>query len=208
MNNAEGNESKDSQAQHAAGSPIRKPETETAHVKVQDAAAAASGLQAAVLGQGSKAVGGERQGADLRPGPLGMTAHHPRGADVFNDDSLDDTVDTDGKNRDAKREMEMREHDPDAVVTTNATLVNFVGEHGDGLGGFDSRLGGYGLLLALERGYRLVDTGMVAPQVTEVEEKLRFEARDPKGHTLRGRRHYALNHLRPSRLFELQPREK
>lgn len=94
--------------------------------------------------------------------------------------------------------------EPDSVINSNATPVNFVPEPGDGLGGFDSRPGRNGVLLALERGCRLVDRGMVAPTVPEVEDKVRFEARDAHGHTLRGRKHYALNHLRPSRLFELE----
>jgi hypothetical protein len=104
--------------------------------------------------------------------------------------------------------MEMRERDPDSVIISNATLVNYVREPGDGLGGFDSRPGRNGLLLALERGYRMIDKGMVAPQVTDVEHRLQFEEHDPHGHTLRGRKHYALNHMRPSRLIELQRGDK
>lgn len=206
MSNAEGNESQDKQTDRAAASPVKKPETETAHIKLQDAAKAASGQEAG-LGQTS-AGSFSKADAAATPGPLGATSHHPRGLDVLNDESLDDTVDTDGKNRDAKRYMEMREREPDAVVTTNATRVNFVGEMGDGLGGFDSRPARNGLLLALERGYRMVDKGMVAPALREVVEKLRFDGRDPQGHPLRGRKHYALNHMRPSRLIELERGDK
>ncbi|WP_235025200.1 DUF3005 domain-containing protein [Caballeronia terrestris] len=203
MSNAKNDETQDKQAQRAADSPIKKPETETAHVKLQDAAKAASGQEAG-LGQAS----GERPSKPAAAADTKAGFHHPIGLDVLNDGSLDDTVDTDGKNRDAKREMEMREREPDAIITSNATLVNFVGEMGDGLGGFDSRPARNGLLLALERGYLMIDKGMVAPPVREIEGKLRFEGRDPHGHTLRGRKHYALNHMRPSRLIELQRREK
>ncbi|SAL66464.1 DUF3005 domain-containing protein [Caballeronia telluris] len=207
MNNAESNEPKDKQAQRAGESPVKVPETETAHLKVEDAAKAASGQEAG-LGQ-ARGSGASKSGdAGVSGGPLGLTTRHPVGQDVLNDESLDDTVDTDGKNRDAKRDMEMREREPDSVITSNATLVNYVGEPGDGLGGFDSRPGRNGLLLALEHGYRMIDKGMVAPQVTEVEHRQQFEARDPHGHTLRGRKHYALNHMRPSRLIELQRRDK
>jgi hypothetical protein len=200
MNNAEGNEPKDKQTQRAGESPVKIPAAETAHLNVQDAAKAASGQEAG-LGQ-ARASGASDPDND------GLMARHPVGQDVLNDGSLDDTVDTDGKNRDAKRDMELRERDPDSVIISNATLVNYVGEPGDGLGGFDSRPARNGLLLALERGYRMIDRGMVAPAVREVVERLQFEARDPHGHTLRGRKHYALNHMRPSRLIELERGDK
>jgi hypothetical protein len=207
MNNAESNEPKDTQAQRAGESPVKVPETETAHVKVQDAVKAASGQEAG-LGQPGGSGASKSGYAGTADGPLGLTTGHPVGQDVLNDGSLDDTVDTDGKNRDAKRDMEMRERDPDSVIISNATLVNYVREPGDGLGGFDSRPGRNGLLLALERGYRMIDKGLVAPQVTDVEHRLQFEEHDPHGHTLRGRKHYALNHMRPSRLIELQRGDK
>lgn len=207
MNNAEGNEPKDKQAQRASESPIKVPATETAHVKAEDAAKAASGQEAG-LGQAGGPGTSKSGGAGMSERPHGLTARHPVGQDVLNDESLDNTVDTDGKNRDAKRDVEMREREPDSVITSNATLENSVRESGDGLGGFDSRPGRNGLLLALEHGYRMIDKGMLAPQVTEVEHRQQFEARDPHGHTLRGRKHYALNHMRPSRLIELQRRDK
>ncbi|SAK64012.1 hypothetical protein AWB80_02957 [Caballeronia pedi] len=150
----------------------------------------------------SNAEGKEPQG--MHVGPQGHYEKSPRGVDVANDDGPDDTVDADMKSIHARREAEMRAREPDAVINSNATSVNYVAEPGDGLGGFDSRPGRNGVLLALERGYRLIDRGMVAPTVPEVEDKLRFQGRDPHGHTLRGRKHYALNHLRPSRLFELE----
>ncbi len=121
---------------------------------------------------------------------------------MLNDDTLDDTVDADGKNVQAQRYDQMMETEPDAVINNNATPVNYVSPD-DGLSGFDSRLGRNGLLLMLERGYRMIDRGMVAPTVLEVEAKWEYEGRDPQGHALRGRKHYALNHLRPSRLFEI-----
>jgi Protein of unknown function (DUF3005) len=193
MNTSEHNEPQEKQAQHAADSPLKKPETETAHAHPDDVAKAAAQNDSGGTG------GSEQRRHDTR---------HARGIDVADDDTLDDTVDTDGKNLDAKRDEEMLEHEPDAVVGVNATLVNHVSEQGDGLGGFDSRPGRNGLLLALGKGYSVIDRGMVPPPEAGIDEKLRFDGRDPQGHVLRGRRHYALNHMRPSRLIELTGRNK
>ncbi|MFM0326866.1 DUF3005 domain-containing protein [Caballeronia glebae] len=200
MNNAEGNDPQDKQKGQVADSPIKTPAAETAHVKMSDANKAASGGEAHA-GAGAKTQA-TKEG--LHVGPQGLYEKSPRGVDVANDDGLDDTVDADAKSIHARREAEMRARDPDSVINSNATTVNFVPEPGDGLGGFDSRPGRNGVLLALGRGYRLIDRGMVAPTVPEVEDKVRFEGRDAHGHTLRGRKHYALNHLRPSRLFEIE----
>jgi hypothetical protein len=204
MNNAESNQTQtqEKQKDQVAESPIKTPAAETAHVKMSDATKAASGGEAHA-GAGA-AVKTERTKEGMHVGPQGFYEKPPRGVDVANDDGLDDTVDADAKSIHARREEEMLAREPDTVINSNATTVNFVPEPGDGLGGFDSRPGRNGVLLALERGYHLIDRGMVAPTVPEVEDKVRFEARDAHGHTLRGRKHYALNHLRPSRLFELK----
>ncbi|SAL65331.1 2-oxoglutarate dehydrogenase [Caballeronia peredens] len=199
MNNAEGNEPQDKQTDRAAESPVKTPAAETAHIKMSDAQAAAGGVA-----QAGANVRTETTKDGMHIGPQGLYEKPPRGVDVVNDDGPDDTVDADAKSIHARREAEMRARDPDSVINSNATRVNYVPEPGDGLGGFDSRPARNGVLLALERGYRLIDRGMVAPTVPEVEEKVRFEGRDAHGHTLRGRKHFALNHLRPSRLFELE----
>lgn len=200
MNNAEGNEPQGKQTDRTADSPVKTPGAETAHIKMSDAAKASAG------GEAHAAAGAKSGGAqpNVHVGPMGTAEPHPRGIDVANDGTLDDTVDADGKSIQAKRYDDMRQHDPDAVINSNATRVNFVREPGDGLGGFDSRPGRNGILLALERGYRVIDRGMVPPDIPEVEDKLRFEGRDAHGHALRGRKHYALNHMRPSRLFEIE----
>jgi hypothetical protein len=200
MNNAESNESQDKQTDRVADSPIKTPAQETAHVSMSDANKAAAGGEAHA-GAGAMT---ERTKEGMHVGPQGVYEKSPRGADVANDDGLDDTVDADMKNIHAQREAEMLAREPDSVINSNATLVNHVPEPGDGLGGFDSRPARNGVLLALERGWRVIDRGMVAPTVPEVEDKVRYEGRDPHGHTLRGRKHYALNHLRPSRLIELE----
>jgi hypothetical protein len=201
MNHAGSNESQDKQKDRTAESPIKTPAAETAHVSMSDANKAAAGAEAHA---GAHAKTPIPQSADTTIGPEGERERRPRGADVVNDDTLDDTVDADGKSRDAQRETEMLARDPDRVIANNATSVNYVPTPSDGLGGFDSRPARNGVLLMLERGYRMIDRGMVAPMKAEVDERLLYEGRDAHGHALRGRKHYALNHLRPARLFEIE----
>jgi hypothetical protein len=203
MNNGQSNESQDKQSERAADSPLKKPETETAHAKPSDVAKAAAGQEAG-LGGGSS----QRAESLEHTGPRGETNLTHRAMDVLNDDTLDDTVDADGKSRDAAADTELIERNPDAFIGVDATLVNSVGEQGDGLGGFDSRPGRNGLLLRLERGYSLLDRGMVAPSVAAIESERDYQTRDAHGNTLRGRRHFAVNHMHPSRLFEIQKRDK
>lgn len=204
MNNAQNNESQDKQTQRAADSPLKKPETETAKAKPGDVAAAAQGREAG-LGQ---AGGGTSDLSLEHAGPVGKTNIEHQAMDVLNDGTLDDTVDADGKNRDASRDEAMLEYNPNAYVGVDATLVNSRFEQGDGLGGFDSRPARNGLALALEEGFSVVDKGMVAPDVEEVERQYEFVERDPHGYNLRGRKHFAVNHVRPSRLIEIQRREE
>ena len=204
MNNAQNNESQDKQVQRAADSPLKKPETETAKAKPGDVAAAAQGREAG-LGQSSHST------PDVsleHSGPLGKTDETHQAMDVLNDDTLDDTVDADGKNRDASRDESMLKSTPNAFIGVNASTVNSRFEQGDGLGGFDSRPARNGLALALEDGFSVVDKGMIAPDAEEVERQYEFVERDPHGYNLRGRRHFAINHVRPSRLIEIQRREK
>ncbi|MEA3090009.1 MAG: hypothetical protein QOJ04_1351 [Caballeronia sp.] len=208
MNNAQNNESQDKQAQRAADSPLKKPETETAKAKPGDVAAAAEGREAGLQAGPGQAGGNTPDSSLENAGPLGETNVTRQAMDVLNDHTLDDTVDADGKNRDASRDEAMLEHNPDAFVGVNASLVNSHYEQGDGLGGFDSRPARNGLALALEEGFSVVDKGMIAPDVEEVERQYEFVERDPHGYNLRGRRHFAINHVRPSRLIEIQRREK
>ncbi|WP_248323118.1 DUF3005 domain-containing protein [Caballeronia sp. Sq4a] len=198
MNNAESNEPQHRQTGRAADSPIKTPSTETAHIRMSDAQAAESGRDARPQSP---------QSPQAEPPAAAVTdaaQRRPRGVDVLNDDTLDDTVDTDAKNIHAKREAEMLAREPDAVIFSNATLSNHVPEASGVLAGFDSRPGQKGFALAVANGYRVIDRGMVAPAVPDVEEHLRFVARDAHGHTLEGRTHYALNHLRPSRLIVIE----
>lgn len=200
MNNAQNNESQDKQTERAADSPLKKPETETAHAQTSDVAKAADGQQAGAGGAG----GAQREGPPETTDPLSRINVGHRAIDVLNDDTLDDTVDADGKNRDAAADEALLERNPNAFVGVNASWDNHGFEQGDGFGGFDSRNGRNGLLLKLEKGYHMVDRGMVAPSVDALEVEQLSAARDPHSLPLRGRRHFAINLVRPSRLIEIQ----
>jgi hypothetical protein len=203
MNHPQNNESQDKQTERAADSPLKKPETETAHANTGDVAAAAENNQA-----GPRQDGETRNASNDEGGPiseLNLTRHT---IDVLNDDSLDDTVDADSKNHDAAKDEYLIEENPNAFVGVNASLVNSHFEQGDGLGGFDSRPARNGLALKLEKGFSVVDKGMIAPDAEAVERQYDFVDRDARGDTLRGRKHFAVNHVRPSRLIEIQRREK
>lgn len=142
---------------------------------------------------------GKPQDASRAPGTGG-----PSSAELHNDRTHDSTVDTDGKNLEAARLAGHSPIGPDEITTSNATLVNSVPESKDGLGGFDSRVGGNRPLLALEPGYEVIDKGMIAPQST-YDADHQFDDPHPLGNRQdRGRIHYALNHMRPTRLIELQ----
>lgn len=127
----------------------------------------------------------------------------PSTTELHNDRTHDSTVDTDGKNLEAARIAGHSPISPDEITTSNATLVNSVPEAQDGMAGFDSRVGGNHLLLALEPGYTVIDKGMVEPQGVESEEDQFDEPRPIRSRRERGRIHYALNHLRPTRVIEL-----
>lgn len=130
-------------------------------------------------------------------------AARPSTAELHNDRTHDSTVDTDGKNREAAR---IASHSPiavDEIITSNATLCNSVPEAHDGMAGFDSRVGGNHLLLALEPGYTVIDKGMIEPQGAYSADHQFDDPRPVGSHSERGRSHYALNHLRPTRVIEL-----
>src|SRR6266702_2761859 len=91
----------------------------------------------------------------------------------------------------------------DEITTSNATLSNSVPVAHDGMAGFDSRVGGNHLLLALEPGYTVIDKGMVEPQGASSADHQFDDPRPVGSRAERGRIHYALNHLRPTRVIEL-----
>jgi hypothetical protein len=136
----------------------------------------------------------------FQPGPLGMTSQRPHSVDMNNDGSFDSTVDTDGKYREAARLASGKPISPDEVTGSEATLDNNVPEAGDGLAGFDSRVGGTKLLLALKPGYGVVDKGVQLVQIPylPMHGKMRRAPNDIDWE-------WELQHLRATRVFEIQP---
>jgi hypothetical protein len=93
---------------------------------------------------------------------------------------------------------------PDEETMSNASHDTSVPESPDGLAGFDSRLGAHRVLFALQPGYEVVDRGMAEPAMPDEAD---WETNDPLAPEPRrspGRIHYSLNHLRPTRIVELQ----
>ncbi|MFP3558395.1 DUF3005 domain-containing protein [Paraburkholderia sp. SIMBA_049] len=128
-----------------------------------------------------------------------------RSAEMHNDRTHDSTVDTDSKNHEAARIAGHAPIGPDEITTSNASLVNSVPDNPYAeLAGFDSRIGGNHLLLALEPGYRVIDKGMTAPEPVERFDDRFHEAKTQAGQRTRGRVHFALNHQRPTRVIELE----
>jgi hypothetical protein len=93
---------------------------------------------------------------------------------------------------------------PDEVTTSDATLDTSMPEAGDGLAGFDSRKGGHHLLFALQPGYEVLDKGMTAPEPPHDFDWQFVDPRAPGERRSPGRLHFSLNHLRPTRIVELQ----
>jgi hypothetical protein len=79
----------------------------------------------------------------------------PAGIDVDNDYSSDSTVDTDGKDHDAKRLGRLE----DSEVVSNATLANSTPTPPQGLAGIDSRHGGNSPGVLAEDGKQVVVLG-------------------------------------------------
>jgi hypothetical protein len=128
-----------------------------------------------------------------------------RSTEMHNERTHDSTVDTDSKNHEAARIAGHAPIGPDEITTSNASLVNSVPDNPFAeVAGFDSRVGGNHLLLALEPGYRVIDKGMKAPEPVEHFDDRFHESRTHEGDRLRGRMHYALNHQRPTRVIELE----
>ncbi|WP_322032896.1 DUF3005 domain-containing protein [Paraburkholderia sp. J76] len=134
---------------------------------------------------------------------VSASTSRPRSAELHNDRTHDSSVDTDGKNREAARLAGEGCISPDEVTTSNATLVNSVPEASDGLAGFDSRKDVHRLPIALESGYEVVDLGMSEPEEPGDVDGQRNAAREPGARRSPGRLHFALNHLRPTRIIEL-----
>ncbi|WP_415767792.1 DUF3005 domain-containing protein [Paraburkholderia sp. J69-1] len=127
----------------------------------------------------------------------------PHSAESHNDRTHDSTVDTDGKNREAARLAGAGAIGPDEVTTSNASLDDSVPESGDGLAGFDSRGLAHRMPFFPQADFEAVDLGMSAPATREASEDQFAGSSDVPQRRSPGRLHFAINHLRPSRIFEL-----
>ncbi|AJY17011.1 MULTISPECIES: DUF3005 domain-containing protein [Burkholderia] len=125
----------------------------------------------------------------------------PRSIELDNDDTLDSTVDTDGKHREAARLAGGGPFSPDQITRSNASLVNAMPEAGDGLAGFDSRPGGNHPAFALRAGYVLVEKGFDAPAAV---------GDDTFGavHRMYGSVYGPGHDRRPGRVIELAPADR
>ncbi|WP_310630388.1 DUF3005 domain-containing protein [Paraburkholderia sp.] len=128
----------------------------------------------------------------------------PRSAELHNDRTHDSTVDTDGKNREAARLAGAGAIGPDEITTSNATLDNSMPEANDGFAGFDSRSGAHRHPFATQADFEAVDKGMAPPETTLDAERQFAEPGERGARRSPGRIHYAINHLRPTRIIELQ----
>lgn len=138
-----------------------------------------------------------------RPAAMPAPTALPRSAESHNDRTHDSTVDTDGKNREAARLAGASPIGPDEVTTSNASLDNSVPESTDGLAGFDSRGLAHRMPFAMQTDFEAVDLGMTAPEVPYELEAQLADSNVPAQRRSPGRLHYAMNHLRPTRIFEL-----
>lgn len=93
---------------------------------------------------------------------------------------------------------------PDEETTSDASLDTSVPEARDGIAGFDSRTGGHRLLFALQPGYEVVDKGMAEPLMPYDVDWQFQDPRPPGQRRSPGRIHYSLNHMRPTRIVQLQ----
>lgn len=137
-----------------------------------------------------------------RPTAMQGKEMRPRSAELHNDRTHDSTVDTDGKNREAARLAGKGLIGPDEVITSNASLDNSVPVAPDGLAGFDSRGLAHRMPFAPGTGFEAVDLGMAAPQLPYDDWQF-ADPREPGRRRSPGRIHYAMNHMRPTRVVEL-----
>ncbi|MDR5851983.1 DUF3005 domain-containing protein [Caballeronia sp. LZ003] len=163
MNNAESNPTKSQQKEIQARTPSETPATETARAdpqvmenehagKESPPASYANGESDPLPGIDLDSV--TTQSAD----PIERAKSRVVSVDNANMEASDDTVDTDGKGLEAKRDLSPQH---DNVIGTNATLVNNVPAPASGLGGIDSRAEGNRPVIHLREGWTMVYHGCV-----------------------------------------------
>jgi Protein of unknown function (DUF3005) len=165
MNNAESNPTQSQQRNIQARTPSETPATETARADPAVMAKDHVGADAPPASyQTGPANRNPQPSIDLNastsasPDPLERAKSRTVSVDNANMEASDDTVDTDGKGLEAKRDLPLQH---DNVVGTNATLVNNVPAPAKGLGGIDSRPQGYRPSIQLRAGWAMYYHGCV-----------------------------------------------
>jgi hypothetical protein len=174
MNNAEQNQTQAEQKREAAESPAKGPAEDTSAIQSPDIHKAANQPTRDKGNRPSEqSAPDDTLSEDDLPRDHAPTSDFdevkPRSVDHYNTGATDDTVDTDGKNREAQLDPSpMR----DNVIANNPTLDNNVPVPAFGLGGFDSRQGGNEPPIATRPGSHVVSKGTVTG----------IESPDPRAH--------------------------
>ncbi|CAB3806594.1 DUF3005 domain-containing protein [Pararobbsia alpina] len=183
MQNAESNPGQAQQNEIAARSPAHTPAAGSAS---PDAATLAKEFGSSTTASSAEPTFGPKTSNPLPPvdleaqtsdskDPLERARSRIVSVDVANTGSTDNTVDTDGKALEAKRNLPAWH---DNVLTSNATVENNVPAPATGLGGVDSRAGGNLPLVAARPGWRVVHCGTVYKDEmngSRAEQVIRFE---------------------------------
>ncbi|MGI4862240.1 MAG: DUF3005 domain-containing protein [Janthinobacterium lividum] len=227
MSTAESNVPRKEQEEQARQSPMKRPETETANAQPEDIGHAAredAGRSApADASVGQSAYGHEtehpRNRAQL---PEDV---HPRGVDVDNDDTTDSTVDTDGKDRDARRNARMEDSEvvsnaslgnaslggidgAAGAVSGGATLDNAVEAPVTGLAGIDSRPGGNRPAVLSDAGQAPTYTGVLeAPDLGLYGAAGEPPATEEADAAARFAEHVPPNHARVGQTVRIEPKK-
>jgi hypothetical protein len=163
MNNAESNPSQAQQRRQQATSPGTTPATETARLDPHTAAVELDPASAQHTAPPSSDPNplpsiDENRPTNSSADPVVRANSRIISTDSANMESTDNTVDTDRKSLDAKRDLSPMH---DNVVGTNATLENNIPAPAFGLGGIDSRRGGNLPRIALRPGWTIRHQGTV-----------------------------------------------
>ncbi len=159
MSNAQSNPPRREQEEQARQSPLKQPQTETAHADKADVGQAANAHQDGPRSPGDAQQNDAGPYGNQSESPRKQAAYpedvHPRGVDVDNDNASDSTLDTDGKDRDAKRLGRL----DDSEVVSNASSDNATLPPAEGLAGIDSRPHGNRAEVLAEPGKAVIDEG-------------------------------------------------
>lgn len=168
MQNAEGNPTQSQQNEMAAKSPAKTPAAGSASPDARTLGKEFAESKHASSAEASAAKKSSPLPAidldaytDESGDPVARANSRIVSTDNANMAATDNTVDTDGKTLEARKD-ESSWHDN--IISSNATLENNVPVPSQGLGGFDSRRGGNLPLIAPRDGYRVVQCGVTYDQ--------------------------------------------